>query len=407
MAKLAIHLLVGLLIGRKFLTDAFLVARKNSNNSKFLTPRSLAIGPSTSGLNIYKRFLNIQAEEEGPSFSREDVDLLRQHVLQPSAIFDKIVDKKASIVLIGEGSHGTQECYEFRADLTRQLIENGKCNGVLIEGLSSSLFPPSSPFFTPFSNYFLFFQSEGDFPDTAVLHFYVTGLGGSKTLMQCLENYERFPSWMWGNTVIRDFAEWLRNWNMKRPPHERCGIFGLDLYSLHLSIDNVLEYLAARDPEMCTQVRRDYAGFERLEPQTYGMLVERGLIKGCEKACVDALQKIAAKTEIFEKEDPQNGLIAADAAFFNEMNARVVVDAEHYYRAMFSSENSWNIRDTHFFDTMERVIAHLKSSRGGDSGKVVLWAHNSHLGDARFTHLEEGTLKIPRRSQTKDLNIGR
>ena len=168
---------------------------------------------------------------------------------------------------------------------------------------------------------------EGDFPDTAFLHMWVTGMSSEMTLMDCLKNFERFPSWLWGNTVMRDFAEWLRNWNMQRPPEERCGIFGLDLYSLHLSVDKVLEYLAIHDPEMCIQVRRDYAGFERLEPQTYGMLVERGLIKGCEQACVDALRKIAAKTQLYAKEDPQNGLIAVDLAFFNEMNARVVVDA--------------------------------------------------------------------------------
>ena len=125
MSKRIILLFIGLLSGRKITTDAFLVVKKNTSNSKFSFP--------TSSLAMYKKFLNIK-EEEGPSFSREDVDKLRQYVIKPNGIFDKIVDKKASIVLIGEGSHGTQECYEFRADLTKQLIENGKCNGVLIEG---------------------------------------------------------------------------------------------------------------------------------------------------------------------------------------------------------------------------------------------------------------------------------
>ena len=129
--RMFIRLLFVTLLGstRKLTTEAFLVLKKNTNNSKFLTPTTLAVRQPSSAFNMYKKFLNIQAEEEGPSFSREDVETLGRHVLQTSAVVDKILDKKASIVLIGEGSHGTKECYEFRADLTKQLITNGKCNG--------------------------------------------------------------------------------------------------------------------------------------------------------------------------------------------------------------------------------------------------------------------------------------
>lgn len=308
-------------------------------------------------------------EFEGPSFSKEDVDKLFQSALPQSAIIDKVIDSKASIVMIGESSHGTQEHYAFRAELTKQLIEKGLCNGVFI---------------------------EGDFPDTADLHHYVNGCGDS-SLMECLEKFERFPSWMWGNTVMRDFAIWLRDWNLKQPIMKRCGLFGLDLYSLHLSMQKVLEYLNERDKDMEKLVRKDYSCFGKLDPQTYGMLVRQNLIKGCEDACLNALKLVASNTQRFAKSDPANNLTAIDSAFFNEINARVVCDAEHYYRAMFSDENSWNIRDSHFFDTLQRIRQHLQVTREGRD-KAVVWAHNSHLGDARFTHLEQ--------KRRRDLNIG-
>lgn len=174
---------------------------------------------SSTRLNMIKglsssKWDKLRMDEEGPSFSKEDIEELYEAQFPQSQVIDKVVAAHAGVVLIGEGSHGTHEHYLFRAELTKQLIEKGLCTGVLI---------------------------EGDFPDTAGLHRYITGQSDD-SLTACLERFERFPSWMWGNAVMRDFVSWLHKWNMQLQPHQRTGIFGLDLYSLNLSMEKVRLY---------------------------------------------------------------------------------------------------------------------------------------------------------------------
>ena len=246
----------------------------------------------------------------------------------------------------------------WRCDLTKRLIEEAGFSGVCI---------------------------EGDWPDTFALHSYVTAAEPAQTLDGAFEPLKsRFPVWMWRNEPVRDFVRSLRQRNDTLPEDARAGIFGLDVYSLHASMDAVKSYLAKVDPPAAEAVGACYACFDAFgdDPQLYGRVAALGRHKdGCSAAAVAALQRVAAKTEEYARRD---GIAARDAAFSNEMNARCVVDAAHYYRSMFDwNENSWNVRDKHFDDVLWRCRAHLRETRGSD--KVVVWAHNSHLGDARAT----------------------
>jgi len=183
---------------------------------------------------------------------------------------------------------------------------------------------------------------------------------------------------------VREFVRALRERNERLPADARAGIFGLDVYSLHASMAAVKSYLGRVDPPAAEAVGGLYACFDAFgeDPQLYGRVAQLGRHKdGCRAAAVAALRRVAAKTGEYARRD---GVAARDAAFSNEMNARCVVDAESYYRAMFDwSQSSWNVRDKHFDDVLWRCRAHLRETRGAD--KVVVWAHNSHLGDARAT----------------------
>ncbi len=193
---------------------------------------------------------------------------------------------------------------------------------------------------------------------------------------------------MWRNTVVRHFVRWLRAHNLRQPPERRTGMFGLDLYSLHASMQAVVAYLERVDPGNAAAVRERYACFDRFgdDPQRYGYATELQLGEDCRAAVHDALHRIAAQVESYARGD---GVTAADEAFLTEANARVAADAENYYRTMFAWDaSSWNVRDRHMDETLCRVREHLRATRGSD--RVVVWAHNSHLGDARATSMGRG-----------------
>jgi erythromycin esterase-like protein len=282
-----------------------------------------------------------------------DAEALRAAARPVGALFDLARDAK--VVLVGEATHGTHDFYELRARLTERLIGECGFTGVAI---------------------------EGDLPDTAALHRYVTGVadGGVDT---ALEGFRRFPTWMWRNTVVRDFVERLRARNAAYPPERRAGIFGLDLYSLHQSMEAVVAYLQRVDPANAAAVRERYACFDRFgdDPQRYGYATEFNSNESCRAAVREALRVIAERMGSYATRD---GIAAADEAFLTVANARVAADAEAYYRTMFAWDaSSWNVRDRHMDDTLCRAREHLRATRGGD--KMVVWAHNSHLGDARAT----------------------
>lgn len=281
-----------------------------------------------------------------------DTQALRAAARPVDEVLELVGD--AAVVLIGEASHGTHEFYARRAELTKRLIAERGFTGIAI---------------------------EGDLPDTAALHRYVSG--GADDAERALAGFTRFPGWMWRNTVVRHFVRWLRAHNLRLPPERRAGLFGLDLYSLHASMQAVVAYLERVDPCNAAAVRERYACFDRFgaDPQRYGYATELQLGEDCRAAVRDALRRIAEQVQAYARGD---NVAAADEAFLTEANARVAADAENYYRTMFAWDaSSWNVRDRHMDETLCRVREHLRATRGSD--RVVVWAHNSHLGDARAT----------------------
>jgi len=264
----------------------------------------------------------------------------------------------ARVVLLGEASHGTHEFYHHRAEITKLLIERG----------------------------FSAVAVEADWPDAYRVNRYVHGAGEDASAGDALAGFVRFPAWMWRNTVVRDFVDWLRAHNAALPPAKRTGFYGLDLYSLQLSIEAVLGYLERVDPAAAERARERYACFEHAgeDPQAYGQAASFDLELSCEQEVVAELIDLQRSAAEYARRD---GLGAEDEYFYAEQNARLAKNAEQYYRTMFCGYvESWNVRDTHMTDTLDELIGHLE--RHGGRAKVVVWAHNSHLGDARATERE-------------------
>jgi erythromycin esterase-like protein len=272
----------------------------------------------------------------------------------------------ARFVLLGEASHGTHEFYFERAEITKRLIaEKG----------------------------FTVLALEADWPDAYRVHQYIRGRTSDPDANAALVGFRRFPAWMWRNTVVVEFVEWLRQFNAnldrKKAP---AGFYGMDLYSLHSSIDAVLTYLTKVDADAADRARRRYSCFEHFsqEPQEYGYAATAGVIESCEDEVVEQLTEMQGNAAAFLTRD---GQAAADELFFAEQNARLVKNAEQYYRSMFRGRaSSWNLRDRHMVETIEALVAHFNGSR---QPKAVVWAHNSHLGDARATEMgQRGELNV-------------
>jgi erythromycin esterase-like protein len=222
----------------------------------------------------------------------------------------------------------------------------------------------------------------------------VRGVGADRDPDTALSGFRRFPQWMWRNTVMRDFVRWLRRWNDVHERDTRCGIYGLDLYSLHASIDSVLRYLERVDPKAATRARERYSCFDAVngtDPQAYGFAASRELIEPCEDEVVKQLLELRHCADEYAS---SGGAFGEDDFFSAEQNARLVANAERYYRTMFHGRHSsWNLRDTHMVETLEAITHFLE--RGGEKARVVVWAHNSHLGDARATQMgRSGELNV-------------
>ncbi|XID75473.1 erythromycin esterase family protein [Alkanindiges sp. WGS2144] len=280
-------------------------------------------------------------------------------------LFQQIGD--ARFVLIGEASHGTHEFYEERARITQRLIEKKNFSAVVV---------------------------EADWPDAYRINRYVHGQSDDANAYAALNDFERFPRWMWRNEVMLDFVNWLRRYNAQavQTSRQMTGFYGMDLYSLHRSMQAVVAYLEQSDADAAKRARMRYGCFDQFgnNPQTYGMATEYGVAEPCEDAVIAQLMELRQQ-ELKQK----NSTLAQDEHFYAEQNARLAVNAERYYRAMFRGrDNSWNLRDTHMADTIEALAAHQVAQ--GKSAKIVIWAHNSHLGDARATEV----------SQRGQLNVG-
>ena len=282
-------------------------------------------------------------------------------ILSPDSVtFPSVTERLAAakIVLLGEATHGTHEFYRVRAAITQELIERHGFAAVVV---------------------------EADWPDAYRVNRWVRGTGADRTPDEALAGFERFPTWMWRNHVVAEFIAWLREHNARLEPAGRAGFYGMDLYSLYRSMEAVLGYLDKVDPDAARRARNRYACLEHFgtDPQSYGYATTFGLSETCEQQVVAQLVELRRRAAEYASRD---GRIAEDDYFFSEQNARVVLNAERYYRTMFSGRaESWNLRDTHMVETLVALDAHL--GRDGRAVKRVGWAHNSHLGDARATHM--------------------
>ena len=282
----------------------------------------------------------------------------------------------ARIVLIGESSHGTHEFYEARAAITKWLIEQKGFCAV---------------------------TAEADWPDAYRVNRYVRGLGDDTTPEEALRGFERFPAWMWRNTVVRDFVGWLRRYNEGRGAERQCGFYGLDLYSLHRSMQEVIAYLDNVDPVAAERARKRYACFDHAsadDGQAYGFAAAFGAGLSCEKQAIEQLVEMQRNALAYARRD---GLLAEDELFYAQQNAVTVRDAEVYYRSMFSGRvTSWNLRDTHMAQTLDALLTHLDRHPDGKPARIVVWAHNSHVGDARATEMgADGQLTLGQLAREK------
>jgi erythromycin esterase-like protein len=275
------------------------------------------------------------------------------------ALLEQVGD--ARFVLIGEATHGTHEFYAERAAITRRLIAEKGFAAVAV---------------------------EADWPDAYRVNCYVRGAGDDRSPEEALRDFERFPTWMWRNTVVREFVGWLRDYNRQQAEGApQVGFYGLDLYSLYASIQAVVRYLDNVDPEAARRARERYSCFEFFgrDPQMYGYATSTGT-ETCEDDVVNQLVELQRQAAEVARRD---GHVAEDAHFYAEQNARLVKNAERYYRAMFRGrDESWNLRDSHMAETLERLAEHLDRQFG--RANIVVWEHNSHLGDARATEMGDG-----------------
>ncbi len=259
------------------------------------------------------------------------------------AFFDRFADAK--VVLLGEATHGTSEFYRARAAITRRLVEKHGFDIVAV---------------------------EADWPDAARIDRHVRHHAHEPTAD---EAFARFPTWMWRNAEVHDFIEWLRAHNEKLPAQARTQFSGLDIYSLGASISAVLAYLDRVDPNEAKAARGRYACLTpwQDDPSRYGFAVRHLDTTPCEDGAVTQLRELLEKRLAY---------VSRYGDIFNaEQNARIVQAAEHYYRLMYRSATaSWNLRDRHMFDTLVRLLA-----ARGKQAKAVVWAHNSHIGNAAAT----------------------
>ena len=261
-------------------------------------------------------------------------------------LLERIGDAK--VVLLGEASHGTSEFYRMRERISQELITR--------KG-------------------FRFVAIEGDWPDVARLDHYVRHFEYPPSEWTA---FARFPTWMWRNTEVRSFVDWLHAHNAERAPQQRVAIYGLDLYSLYTSIGSVLKYLDEVDPNSAQIARQRYGCLTpwQADPATYGHAALTGAYRTCESEVVQMLEDILHKQSDYAAHDGERFMDAVQ-------NARLVTDAERYYRIMYyGSRASWNLRDNHMFETLKTLL-----NFHGTAAKAIVWAHNSHVGDAAATEM--------------------
>jgi erythromycin esterase len=285
---------------------------------------------------------------------------------------DPLIDAvgNARLVLLGEASHGTSEFYTWRMEISKRLIaEKG----------------------------FSFIGVEGDWPDCYRVNRYSKRMPDSgANARDVLHAFERWPTWMWANSEVVDLIEWLRDFNRSRGEEQRVGFYGLDVYSLWESMRAVNEYLERIDPNLAAAARRAYNCFEPYAEDVQEYARATALVPtSCEDEAVGVLRALRAKAASYREDGRE--------AFFNaEQNALVAKNAELYYRTMVrGGPSSWNVRDTHMVETLDRLMGHH-----GPNAKAIVWEHNTHVGDARFTDMARAGMvnvgQLVRQSHDRD-----
>lgn len=295
-----------------------------------------------------------RARDRDRDRDREVIDLICDNsdsfLSIESANLESLLDRigQSDIVLIGEASHGTSEFYKMRSRITRELIVKKHFNFVAI---------------------------EGDWPDAARIDNFVRHFDTPPSEWTA---FARFPTWMWRNEDVREFVDWLRVHNSDLRPEQRVAFHGLDLYSLYTSIREVLKYLDDVDPEAAEIARQRYGCLTpwQADPATYGRAALSGSYRSCEADVVGMLVELSAKHRQYALHDGERFLDA-------EQNARLVANAERYYRVMYyGSRESWNLRDGYMFETLKTLRKYH-----WPNNKAIIWAHNSHVGDAAATDM--------------------
>ena len=287
-------------------------------------------------------------------------DLLKlENPVDLTPLLEQIKNNNVQYVLLGEASHGTSEFYNWRSEITKRLIK--ECG-------------------------FSFMAVEGDWPDCYNVNHYIKGISDSgKSAYDVLYSFNRWPTWMWANREIVGLVEWLREYNKNLSEEKRVGFYGLDVYSLWESMEAVIRYLRKIDPEAVKTAIEAYRCFE-----PYGKSVEdyaratAFVPESCEDEIIDMLVHLHSKANQYKS----NGLARREAYFNAEQNAIVAKNAELYYRKMMQGGTAtWNIRDTHMMDTLKRLMEFH-----GKQAKSIVWAHNTHIGDARYTDMAEAKM---------------
>jgi erythromycin esterase len=269
------------------------------------------------------------------------------------------------VVMLGEASHGTHEYYTWRTAISKMLIEE---------------------------HGFSFIAVEGDWPDCYRINSYVKSEGNEdEKIEDILRSLDRWPTWMWANWEIVALAEWLKEFNAKRSYENKAGFYGLDVYSLWDSMMVMVEYLEKEDPRTAETVKKAIRCFEpyKEEGQNYAMAVSR-MSTSCRDEVLQLLKEVRRKS-IHYDHDPEAGMNA-------EQNARIAVNAEKYYSSMLGFNNaSWNVRDHHMMETLEQLL-----NFHGEDSKAIVWEHNTHIGDARFTDMkDDGMINIGQLAREK------
>jgi erythromycin esterase-like protein len=304
-------------------------------------------------------------QSPGPASAEAPGDLIRRRAQALTGAphdYDGLIEAlgDARVVLLGEATHGTHEFYRERALITKRLITEKGFSAVAV---------------------------EADWPDAHRVNRYVRGAGADRDATEALGDFRRFPSWMWRNADVLDFVGWLRTHNEALPVERRAGFYGLDLYSLHTSMRAVIAFLEKVDPPAAGRARARYACFDRFgeEMHSYAHASGLGIEATCEREVVTQLVELRRQAAEYARRD---GRLAQDEYFVAEQNARVVRNAEAYYRTMFGGRvESWNLRDRHMTDTLGDLVEFL--GQPDRPARLVVWAHNSHLGDARATEMGE------------------